>query len=308
MLQRSNGASLSFWPRRAAGTPCTVSRVIMLPSPDTRPHNAGGVVTRWRIWPLRNGGLMGACMLCAFMLSAMASSDARAATDSTIEVQGNRRVDPEAIREHVHAASNPRFTPAVIDAALKELYATGLFEDVKIAASGARLIVTVVEAPLIGRLRFEGNKQLKDKDLIKEIGSKPGGPMTKASVREDVTRIIEIYRRSGRYQVQVTPKTIARSGRVDLIFEIQEGAKTGVKRIAFVGNHESAESRLKGVIKTSESELREQLESERQQANQAQVEALRIRQHTEQAQKNAEQRLQNLQKELDKARQDKQNP
>jgi len=196
---------------------------------------------------------MGACMLCAFMLSAMASSDARAATDSTIEVQGNRRVDPEAIREHIHAASNLRFTPAVIDAALKELYATGLFEDVKIAASGARLIVTVVEAPLIDRLRFEGNKQLKDKDLIKEIGSKPGGPMTKASVREDVTRIIEIYRRSGRYQVQVTPKTIARSGRVDLIFEIKEGAKTGVKRIAFVGNHEFAESRLKGVIKTTES-------------------------------------------------------
>src|SRR5215471_18922728 len=78
--------------------------------------------------------------LCAFILSAMACFDVRAATDATIEVQGNRRVDAQAIREHFHAAPDQRFTPAAIDAALKELYATGLFEDVKIVPSGARLI------------------------------------------------------------------------------------------------------------------------------------------------------------------------
>src|SRR5215472_18665559 len=190
-----------------------------------------------------------AFILSAFILSSMACFDVRAATDAAIEVQGNRRVDAQAIREHFHAAPDQRFTPAAIDAALKELYATGLFEDVKIVPSGARLIVTVVEAPVIDRLRFEGNKQLKDKDLAKEIGLKPGGLMTKAGAQKDVIRITEIYRQNGRYQVQVTPKTIARGdGRVDLIFEIKEGAKTGVRRIAFVGNHEFAESRLKGVI------------------------------------------------------------
>jgi outer membrane protein insertion porin family len=188
------------------------------------------------------------------MLSAMASCCCSAASDPTIEVQGNRRIDAQAIREHFHAAPDARSGPAAINTALKELYATGLFEDVKIVPSGARLIVTVVEAPLIDRLRFEGNKQLKDKDLAKEIVLKPGGAMTKARVREDVTRITEIYRRNGRYQVQVAPKTIARGdGRVDLVFEIKEGTKTGVGRIAFAGNREFAESRLKAVIKATES-------------------------------------------------------
>jgi outer membrane protein insertion porin family len=193
-------------------------------------------------------------MLGAVMLSGLALSRAGAASDPTIVVEGNRRSDAQSIRAHFHASPDALVTPAAIDAALKELYETGLFEDVKIVRSGARLIVTVVEAPLIDRLRFEGNKQVKDKDLAKEIGLKPGGPMTKAGVREGVARITEIYRQSGRYQVQVTPNTIARSGgRVDLVFEIKEGAKTGVKRIAFTGNREFPESRLKGVIKTTES-------------------------------------------------------
>jgi len=206
----------------------------------------------WSPWDVAKP--VGRRVLYALMLSAIASCCYGAASDLTIEVRGNRRIDAQAIREHFHAAPVALSAPSAINAALKELYATGLFEDVKIVTSGARLIVTVVEAPVIDRLRFEGNRQLKDKDLAKEISLKPGGPMTKAGVQGDVTRIAEIYRQSGRYQVQVVPKTIARGdGRVDLIFEIKEGAKTGVRRIAFVGNHEFAESRLKGVIKTTES-------------------------------------------------------
>src|SRR6266853_3874374 len=193
-------------------------------------------------------------MLRAVTLSVLAFCCPATASDPTIVVEGNRRTDAQAIREHFHASSDALLTPAAVDAGLKALYETGLFEDVKIVRSGTHLIVTVVEAPLIERLRFEGNKQVKDKDLAKEIGLKPRGAMTKAAVHEDVARIIEIYHRNGRYQVQVTPNTIAhREGRVDLVFEIKEGAKTGVKRIAFVGNREFAESRLKGVIKTTES-------------------------------------------------------
>jgi outer membrane protein insertion porin family len=191
-------------------------------------------------------------LLCATMLSTLALSSV-VASEPTIEVEGNRRVDAQAIRQHFHASPDGP-SPAAIDAALKELYATGLFEDVKIARSGPRVIVTVVEAPLIERLRFEGNRQAKEKDLANEITLKPSGAMTKAAVREDVARIVEIYRRSGRYQVEVTPTTIAHGdGRVDLVFEIREGPKTGVKRIAFVGNREFGESRLKEVIKTTES-------------------------------------------------------
>ena len=210
---------------------------------------------RFWVWAWWKGAKpIGRRVLYAFVLSAIASCCYGAGSDPRIEVRGNRRIDAQAIREHFRAAPDALSAPSAINAALKELYATGLFEDVKIVPSGARLIVTVVEAPVIDRLRFEGNKQLKDKDLAKEIGLKPGGLMTKAGAQKDVIRITEIYRQNGRYQVQVTPKTIARGdGRVDLIFEIKEGAKTGVKRIVFVGNHEFAESRLKGVIKTTES-------------------------------------------------------
>src|SRR5258708_5916674 len=210
---------------------------------------------RPKVWSRRNGmGPAGMRMLCAAALSVLALCRPSAASEPTIVMEGNRRIDAQAIREHFHASSEALVTPAGIDAALKELYETGLFEDVKIVRSGTRLIVTVVEAPVIERVRFEGNRQVKDKDLAKEITLKPRGAMTKAAVREDVARIIEIYHRNGRYQVEVTPNTIGRGeGRVDLVFDIREGGKTGVKRIAFVGNREFAESRLKGVIKTTES-------------------------------------------------------
>jgi outer membrane protein insertion porin family len=208
---------------------------------------------RPRVWSRQDGtGPGGMRLLGAMMLSILALSSA-AASEPTIEVVGNRRIGAQAIREHIHASSDG-VTAAAVDAALKELYGTGLFEDVKIVRSGARVIVTVVEAPVIERLRFEGNTLVKDKDLAKDIALKPHGAMTKAAVREDVARIVEIYRRNGRYQVEVTPTTIARGdGRVDLVFDIREGPKTGVKRIAFAGNREFAESRLRGVIKTTES-------------------------------------------------------
>src|SRR5467141_3993444 len=210
---------------------------------------------RLKVWSRRHSLRPGRMrVLGATTLSVLALCCASAASEPTIVVEGNRRTDAQAIREHFHASSDALLTPAAIDSALKELYETGLFEDVKIVRSGTHLIVTVVEAPLIERLRFEGNKQVKDKDLAKEIGLKPRAAMTKAAVHEDVARIIEIYRRNGRYEVQVTPNTIVRGeGRVDLVFDIREGAKTGVRRIAFVGNREFAEARLKGVIKTTES-------------------------------------------------------
>ena len=190
----------------------------------------------------------------AVPLIAMAALGAAAGSDTAIVVEGNRRVDTEAIRSHLHGAPGAGLDAAAVNTALEELYGTGQFEDVKIVRSGARLIVTVVEAPVIEHLQFEGNKQFKDKDLTNELDLKARGPLTKAAVQNDVARLIDMYHGVGRYDVQVTPKTIARGdGRADLIFEIKEGEKTGVKRIVFVGSRSFADSRLKGVIKTTES-------------------------------------------------------
>jgi outer membrane protein insertion porin family len=207
-----------------------------------------------KVWSRRNSTTPVTRALGALALSAIALCRAAAAPEPAIVVEGNRRIDAQDIRAHFPETKAAPLTQGAIDGALKELYATGLFEDVKIIPSGTRLIVRVVEAPVIERVRFEGNKLVKDSDLTKEIALKPHGPMTKTAVREDVARITEIYHRSGRYDVQVTPNTIARGdGRVDLVFEIKEGAKTGVTHIAFVGNGAFGDSRLKAVIKTSES-------------------------------------------------------
>ena len=112
----------------------------------------------------------------------------------------------------------------------------------------------MVEAPVINRLAFEGNHRMKDEQLQQEIQSKARGTLSRPTVQADVQRIVEVYRRNGRFDVRVEPKIIERpNNRVDLIFEINEGEKTGVKTINFVGNKAYSSWRLKEVIKTVES-------------------------------------------------------
>ncbi len=189
--------------------------------------------------------------------SVVASGQAWAApaeSGPSIIVEGNRRVEAETIRSYFKVGSGEPLDAARINSALKALYASGLFQDIRISQRGGRLVVTVVEAPVIDRLAFEGNTKIKDEQLQQEIQSKARGTLSKAMVQADVTRIIEVYHRNGRFDVSVVPKIVERpNNRVDLIFEIKEGEKTGVKSIIFVGNHAYSDYRLKEVIKTSTS-------------------------------------------------------
>src|SRR5439155_19938705 len=128
--------------------------------------------------------------------------------------------------------------------------------DVKINQAGGRLIVTVVENPVIGRIAFDGNKKVKYEQLSAEIQSKPRGTLWRPMVQSDAQRIAEIYRRSGRYDVRVNPEIIEQpNNRVDLVFTITEGSKTGVKQVEFIGNSAYSSYRLKDIIKTHESNL-----------------------------------------------------
>jgi outer membrane protein insertion porin family len=173
-----------------------------------------------------------------------------------ITVEGNRRVEADTIRSYFRPGPGGRIGPVEIDAALKALYATGLFQDVQIRQPGGRLVVSVVENQVINRIAFEGNRRAKDDQLLAEIQSKPRGTLSRPMVQNDVQRIIETYRRNGRFDVSVTPKIIELpNNRVDLVFEIREGEKTGVKKIRFVGNRAYGDFRLKDVIKTTESNL-----------------------------------------------------
>ena len=186
---------------------------------------------------------------------AVASSGvAFAQSANSIVVQGNRRVEADTVRSYFKAGPGGQLGPAQIDDGIKSLYATGLFSDVRIEHSGGRLVINVVENPVINRVAFEGNKKAKDDQLKAEVQSKPRGTLSRPTVQADVQRIIEIYHRSGRFDVKVDPKIIELpNNRVDLVFEITEGQKTGVKLIRFVGAKAYSTGRLKDVIKTSES-------------------------------------------------------
>ena len=188
--------------------------------------------------------------------SLLLASSAAAQTADSIAVEGNRRVEAETIRSYFKPEPGGRLDQAALDDGLKTLIETGLFHDVKINRSGGRIVVSVIENPVIGRIAFEGNKKIKDEQLSAEIQSKPRGTFSRPMVQSDAQRIAEIYRRSGRYDVHVTPELIQQpNNRVDLIFTIQEGAKTGVKSVEFIGNNVFSSYRLKDVIKTHESNL-----------------------------------------------------
>jgi len=209
-----------------------------------------------------NRGLVVAGLLLGIVLFGVGSGAASAApaeagvATMSVVVEGNRRVEADTIRSYFKVAPGERLDAAKIDSALKALYASGLFQDIRISQSGGRLVVTVVEAPVIDRLSFEGNNKIKDEQLQQEIQSKSRGTLARATVQADVQRIIEVYHRNGRFDIQVVPKIIERpNNRVDLVFEIKEGEKTGVKTIIFAGNHAYSDYRLKEVIKTSTSNL-----------------------------------------------------
>ena len=186
--------------------------------------------------------------------AALAAPRERAGAATEIVVEGNRRVEADTIRSYFKAAPGERLDAAKIDAGLKALYASGLFQDIHVSTQGNRLIVTVVEAAVIDRVAFEGNRRMKDEQLLQEVQSKARGTLSRPVVQADTQRIIEIYHRNGRFDVGVTPQIIERpNNRVDLIFKIDEGEKTGIKAINFVGNHAYSNWRLKEVIKTSTS-------------------------------------------------------
>ena len=186
---------------------------------------------------------------------AVPAGPAYAQSASSIVVEGNRRVEADTIRAYFKS-SGGGLNAATIDEGLKGLYATGLFQDVRIRHAGGRLIVTVVENPVINRIAFEGNTKAKDEQLLAEIQSKVRGTLSRPLVQSDTQRLIEQYRRNGRYDVRVVPKIIELpNNRVDLVFEITEGKKTSVKTIRFVGNRAYPDYRLRDVIKTTEANL-----------------------------------------------------
>lgn len=154
-----------------------------------------------------------------------------------IEVNGNQRIESATIESYMLLGVGDEYTELLGDSSLKRLYGTGLFSDVDVGRRGSTLVISVTENPIINRIVFEGNKYKDDEDLYEEIQLRPRVVFSRARVRADVERILEIYRRGGRFASAVEPKVIQlEQNRVNLVFEISEGAKSVIGKINFLGN------------------------------------------------------------------------
>ena len=170
-----------------------------------------------------------------------------------VRIEGTQRVDPDTVKSYLQIQPGDVYDQKKADASLKALFATGLFSNVELNRQGSALIVSVTENPVINRIQFEGNHKLSDDNLTSEIQLRPRVVFTREKVQSDVGRLLELYRRSGRFAATVQPKIIQLpQNRVDLIFEIDEGPSTGIRGITFLGNKEFSESTLKEVISTKE--------------------------------------------------------
>jgi outer membrane protein insertion porin family len=171
-----------------------------------------------------------------------------------IIVEGNQRVETETILSYTQISPGDPISEEAMDESVKALFQTGLFADVDVSARGSTVVVRVEENPLINRVNFEGNSEIKDDNLLKEVELRERMIFTRAKVQSDVQRIVALYRRSGHFSARVEPKIIRLpQNRVDLVFEISEGGATNIQRISFIGNDAFSDGQLRRAISTSES-------------------------------------------------------
>ncbi len=171
-----------------------------------------------------------------------------------IDIKGLQRVEKETALSYAGIATDKPVSSQDLNDALKRLYDTGLFSDISFDTKGSTLVISVKENPVIGILAFDGNNKIDDKILESEIQSSSRSVFSKAKVQQDVQRILDVYKRAGRYGVSVEPKIIQKSeNRVDLIFEIEEGPEAKIETINFIGNKHYTGKDLQGEIMSKES-------------------------------------------------------
>lgn len=190
----------------------------------------------------------------ALLASSAASAAPGGQVVERIFVKGNQRVEPRTVASYLGIREGDAVDRYDLDRGMRSLFASGFFADVKLKmAEDGKLLVDVAENPTVSRVAFEGNDHLEDDDLEKEIQLKSRSIYTRPAIQADLARILELYRRSGRYGAKVEPKVITREqNRVDVVFEISEGDVSRVRGIQFVGNEHFSASTLRDVVRTSE--------------------------------------------------------
>jgi len=177
-----------------------------------------------------------------------------AGTIASIKVEGNQRIEDGTIRSYLLVQPGDRFDPDRMDRSLKTLYATGLFQDVRLGRTGDTLVVRVVENPIVNRVAFENNHKLSDDQLRPEVQLRSRAVFTPALAETDRQHILDMYAKRGYYDATVEPKIIRLDqNRVDVIFQVNDGSATLISKIVVTGNKAFSEDRLTEVINSRES-------------------------------------------------------
>ena len=210
------------------------------------------------------GTMLGGISLPAYAQGASALQPApvtpapqpEAAVVRSIAVSGNQRLEPETIVSYIKLRVGQPYDRERLDEALRDLYATDLFADAQIRDNAGNLSIEVRESPVVNRIVLEGNKRLKDDKITPEIRLAPRQIFSRAKARADVARIIELYRRQGRFAATVEPKIVQlEQNRVDVVYEISEGPKSGIRQINILGNERFSDGELRGEMVTKRTGL-----------------------------------------------------
>lgn len=186
-------------------------------------------------------------------VSGFVPSDVWADVAKSIRVQGNKRIESATVLSYIPIKAGKAYDQGDLDLALKDLYATGYFSDVQINRQGDALVIDVIENAIINQIAFEGNSKLKDDKLKEEVQLRPREVLSRTKIQSAQQRILDIYRRMGRYNATVVPKVIKQSdNRVDLVFEINEGDVTYVRKLNFIGNRHISSSHLEKALLTKQ--------------------------------------------------------
>jgi outer membrane protein insertion porin family len=190
-------------------------------------------------------------------LPAIAAPAPETQTIRSIAVSGNQRLEPETVVSYMKLRTGEAYTRERLDEALRDLYATELFADVQILGGDTgNLVIQVRENPVINRIILEGNKRIKDDKVNPEIRLAPRQIFTRTKARADVARIVELYRRQGRFAAEVEPKIVQLDqNRVDVVFEINEGPRSKIRQINILGNEKFGDSELRGEMVTKRTSL-----------------------------------------------------
>jgi outer membrane protein insertion porin family len=227
----------------------------------------------------RRGAMLGAILLGGTMLAGlpaaplMAQDQAQAQVQAqagaapsilnnrgdqvrSIAISGSQRLEAQTILSYIRLRVGDTWSPEVGDQVLKDLAATELFATFSVRNDAGNVVISLTENPVINRIILEGNERIKNDKIVPEIKLAPRQIFTRSKVRADVARIIELYKRQGRFAATVEPKMVQLAqNRVDVVFEISEGPKSKVRQINVIGNEAFSDGELRGEMVTKQARL-----------------------------------------------------